>query len=430
MEFIDQTHIKLKAGSGGDGIVAFRREAHVPLGGPFGGDGGKGGSIIFAVDTHKSTLLDLRYRKQLVAQDGENGKGKKMHGADGEDVIVKVPQGTIVKDHADGRIIADLTNIGQTAVIVSGGKGGRGNFHFKSSRNPAPEFRELGDAGEEKNVDVELKLLADVGLVGFPSVGKSTILSVISAARPQIADYPFTTLVPNLGVVNVGDGRSFVAADLPGLIQGAAEGKGLGHEFLRHIERCRVILHVIDMSGESGRNPLDDYIVINDELKRYQLMLAQRPQLVIANKMDGSAAEANLQAFKQKYPDVPVYPVTALIGEGLKPVIYKTADLLEITPAFPLQQQEEQNVGVVYRYQPPQPGYTVKKLDDTHWIVEGPQIDRLMKQVDLEKNDEAIRFAVQLRKMGVEKELITAGARQTDTVYINDYAFELTELTD
>jgi len=428
MEFIDQTHIKLKAGKGGDGIVAFRREAHVPLGGPFGGDGGRGGDIVFAVDTHKSTLLDLRYRKQLVAPDGENGKTKKMHGADGQDIVVKVPQGTVVKDHSDGRIIADLTNVGQTAVIVHGGKGGRGNFHFKSSRNPAPEFRELGDEGEEKNVDIELKLLADVGLVGFPSVGKSTILSVISAARPQIADYPFTTLVPNLGVVKVGDGRSFVAADLPGLIEGAAEGKGLGHEFLRHIERCRVIIHVIDMEAAEGRDPVNDYNVINDELRRYQPRLAARPQVVVANKMDGAQAPGNLARFKAAYPDLEVFPITALIGEGLQPMLYRTADLLDRTPAFPLEQQEQ--VGVVYRYTPSEAPFTIKRIDGSNWSVSGPAVDKLFRQVDFSNSEETYRFAIQLRHLGVEKALVEQGARSEDTVYIDDYAFELTDLMD
>ena len=258
MHFIDHTSLILKAGKGGDGIVAFRREANVPLGGPAGGDGGKGGSIIFEVDTHKSTLLDLHFLKMITAQSGENGKNKKMYGADGEDKIIKVPLGTIVKDKSDGRIIADLTHSGQQAVICRGGKGGRGNFHFKSSRNPAPDFAEKGEEGQQREVDIELKLLADVGLVGFPSVGKSTILSVVSAARPEIADYPFTTLVPNLGVVRVPDGRSFVMADMPGLIEGASQGKGLGFDFLKHIERTRVLIHVLDMSPASGRDPLED----------------------------------------------------------------------------------------------------------------------------------------------------------------------------
>ncbi|MDO5085605.1 MAG: GTPase ObgE, partial [Erysipelotrichaceae bacterium] len=281
--FIDRVKIKLKAGDGGNGIVSFRREKYVPLGGPNGGDGGKGGSIIFKVDTNKSTLLDLRYNRLIVAENGSNGKVKKMHGADGEDIIIKVPQGTIVKNALTDEILADLVHVNQEAIIAKGGKGGRGNYHFASGRNSAPEFAENGQLGEKLEVQIELKLLADVGLVGFPSVGKSTLLSVVSKAKPEIADYHFTTITPNLGVVSVGDGRSFVMADLPGLIEGASLGKGLGHQFLRHIERCRVIIHVIDMGGHDGRDPLEDYRIINEELGNYQYRLLERPQVVIAN---------------------------------------------------------------------------------------------------------------------------------------------------
>ena len=254
--FIDRVKLKIKAGTGGNGIVSFRREKYVPLGGPYGGDGGNGGNIVFIVDTHKSTLLDLQYKKHLKADDGVNGKTKKMTGARGEDNVLAVPQGTIVKDMSTGTVIADLVHPGQSAIIARGGRGGRGNWHFATSRNPAPDFCEKGEPGEEKEIQVELKLLADAGLVGFPSVGKSTFLSVVSAARPEIADYHFTTIVPNLGVVGINDGRSFVLADLPGLIEGAHQGKGLGHQFLRHIERCRVIIHVVDMGAQDGRDPV------------------------------------------------------------------------------------------------------------------------------------------------------------------------------
>ncbi|MPM53450.1 GTPase Obg [bioreactor metagenome] len=268
--FIDKVTLSIKAGRGGDGIVAYRREKYVPLGGPAGGDGGRGGNVIFMVDTNKSTLLDLRYNRLIVADDGERGKPKKMHGADGIDYVVRVPLGTLVKDIKSDRIIADLTHVDQQVIVAAGGKGGLGNYHFMSSRNTAPDFCENGELGEEKDVIVELKLLADAGLVGFPSVGKSTFLSVVSAARPEIADYPFTTIVPNLGVVKVADGRSFVLADLPGLIEGAHQGKGLGYQFLKHIERCRVIIHIIDMGAEDGRDPINDYEVINNELRAYQ----------------------------------------------------------------------------------------------------------------------------------------------------------------
>ena len=428
MQFIDQTTLVLKAGKGGDGIVAFRREAHVPLGGPFGGDGGKGGSIIFEVDTHKSTLLDLRYQRMIAAENGENGKTKKMHGADGEDKIVKVPLGTIVRDLSDRRIIADLTHPHQQAVIARGGNGGRGNFRFKTPRNPAPDFCEPGEEGQTLEVEVELKLLADVGLVGFPSVGKSTILSVVSAAKPQIADYPFTTLVPNLGVVNVGDGRSFVLADMPGLIEGARLGKGLGHEFLKHIERTRVLIHVIDMSGETGRDPVEDYEIINQELASYRLGLMQRPQVIVANKMDGDEAEANLQRFREKYPQLTVYPCTALIAEGLREVIYKVADLLDVTAEFPM--TEEDNVGVVYKYIPEPDPFTIRNLGNGKWSLEGDEINKLFKRTDFEDEQQAMAFAMALKRMGVDDAMREKGVQPNDTVYIGDYVFEFTELSD
>lgn len=427
MQFIDQVKITLKAGKGGDGIVSFRREAHVPLGGPFGGDGGNGGSIIFEVDTHKSTLLDLRYNKLISAEDGENGKTKKMHGADGRDFIVKVPLGTLVKDLTTGRILADLTHPHQRAVIAQGGRGGRGNFHFKTSRNPAPEFAEPGEEGQQIEVEVELKLLADVGLVGFPSVGKSTILSVVSAAKPQIADYPFTTLVPNLGVVNVGDGRSFVLADMPGLIEGASQGKGLGHEFLKHIERTRVLIHVIDMSGETGRDPINDYEIINEELSSYQLGLMRRPQVIVANKMDGEMAESNLEKFRQKYPELTVYPTTALIDEGLKPAIYKAADLLDVTEAFPF---EQENTGVLYKFEPEPEPFTVRNLGNGQWSVEGERISKLFKRIDFGDEQQVMYFALTLRRMGVDEALKARGAMEGDSIFINDYVFEYTEMVD
>ena len=293
--FIDRVKLHVKAGKGGDGMVAFRREKYVPLGGPSGGDGGRGGNVIFEADSNKTTLLDLRYQKHVNAPNGGNGKIKKMHGADGADTIVKVPLGTIVKDASTNQIIADLTHNHQQAIIAKAGKGGRGNFRFRTSKNTAPRYSELGEPGEERDVQVELKLLADVGLVGFPSVGKSTLLSVVSKAKPEIAAYHFTTIVPNLGMVQVPDGRSFVMADLPGLIAGAAAGKGLGHAFLRHIERCRVIVHVIDMGAHDGRDPLEDYRVINEELSAYAYRLMEREQIVVANKMDLEGAAENLK---------------------------------------------------------------------------------------------------------------------------------------
>ncbi|MBE6115451.1 MAG: GTPase ObgE [Erysipelotrichaceae bacterium] len=428
MHFIDQTSLILKAGKGGDGIVSFRREAHVPLGGPFGGDGGKGGSIIFEVDTHKSTLLDLHFLKMITAQSGENGKTKKMHGADGEDKIVKVPLGTVVRDKSDNRIIADLTHPGQQAVIARGGKGGRGNFHFKSARNPAPDFSEKGEEGQQLEVEIELKLLADVGLVGFPSVGKSTILSVVSAARPEIADYPFTTLVPNLGVVRVPDGRSFVLADMPGLIEGASQGKGLGFDFLRHIERTRVLIHVLDMSPASGRDPLEDYEIINNEMGTYRFNLLQRPQIVVANKMDEDGAEENLERFRKAHPDLEVFPTTALIAEGLQEVLYRAADLLDVTEPFPLQQDE--NIGVLYKYEPEPEPFTIRNLGNGQWVVEGDEINRLFSRTDFENEQQVMQFGIALRKMGVDAALREKGIQEKDTVFINDFGFEFTDMDE
>lgn len=428
MQFVDTAKLFVKAGNGGNGIVSFRREAHVPLGGPFGGDGGKGGSIIFKVDTHKTTLLDLRYQKRIVASNGENGKTKKMHGADGIDQIVAVPLGTVVKDAADNRVLADLTYKDQEAVIAKGGTGGRGNFHFKSSRNPAPDFAEPGEKGEERDIIVELKLLADVGLVGFPSVGKSTILSVVSSARPEIADYPFTTLSPKLGVVNVGDGRSFVLADLPGLIEGASEGKGLGIQFLKHIERTRVIIHVLDMSQPDGRDVVEDYRIINNELLSYHPTMMQRPQIVVANKMDEDNAQENLERFRKAYPDLEIFETISLIDEGLKAVMYRAADLLDVTEAFPLVEDKEDEVGVVYRYTPEPDPFTISNLGNGQWTLKGDRIDKLFARTNFEDPQQTLSFGLALRRMGVDKAFIERGANENDVVYINDYVFELTEL--
>ena len=345
MQFVDQVKVHIQAGNGGNGVVSFRHEKYVAYGGPFGGDGGKGGDVIFEADPGMTTLLDLRFHRKIKAKPGENGKTKKMHGANGDDKIVKVPLGTLVKREDTGQILADLTQPGQQQIVAYGGKGGRGNFHFKSSRNTAPKFAEDGKPGDQYDCIVELRVLADVGLVGYPSVGKSTFLDAVSRAHPQIADYPFTTLAPNVGVVQVDDGRSFILADLPGLIEGASQGKGLGHQFLRHIERCRVILHVLDMGRE---DPIQDYRVINEELKSYQLRLLERPQIVVANKMDEELAEENLKKFKEAYPDVLVFETITLLHEGLMPVLKKAADLLATTPAFPIMDNETQNTGVTY----------------------------------------------------------------------------------
>lgn len=419
MQFIDKVTIKLKAGNGGDGIVAFKREKYNPLGGPTGGDGGKGGSIIFKVDTNKSTLLDLRFSKMIRAEDGERGKTNNMYGADSQDVIVKVPLGTIVKDMETDEIIADLNTLDAQEVICQGGKGGKGNFHFKSSRNNAPENCTLGEKGEEKNVLVELKLLADVGLVGLPSVGKSTLLSVVSNAKPEIADYPFTTLKPQLGIVKIG-GSSFVMSDLPGLIEGASKGKGLGHEFLKHIERCRLILHVLDMSHEK---PWEDYEVINNELKEYPGNLEQRPQIVIANKMDEEIASENLKTFKEKYPDLEVFETCTIINEGLTPVLYRCKQMLDELPAFPLYDPKKSEQKVVYTFEE-EKEFEVFNEGNGVWRIESEKISRLFHNTNLNNEDEVMRFSRALSKMKVDEALREKGCKHGDQVFIENYSFD------
>ena len=407
MKFIDRVKIYVQAGTGGNGTVAFRREAHVPKGGPSGGDGGRGGSVIFVATNSLSTLLDLRYYREYKAQNGEKGHAKKMHGADADDLVIRVPVGTCVYDDDTGNIIADLTKDGQRAVIAKGGRGGRGNARFASSRNPAPKICENGEPGEKFNLRVELKLLADVGLVGFPSVGKSTLLSVVSKARPQIADYHFTTIVPNLGVVQVKDGRSFVMADLPGLIEGASQGKGLGHQFLRHIERCRVIVHIIDMSGSEGRDPYEDYVTINKELGEYEYRLLERPQIIVANKMDGDEAEENLKKFKEKLGDQKVFPIIAPIHEGIDAVLYAVADALETAPDF--FNQEEEQESVLYTYKEEEKPFTIHNKGNGVWEVTGKKVERLVQMASFTTDDGFQRFALQIRNMGIDDALREAG---------------------
>jgi len=422
--FIDRVKIVVRAGKGGNGMVSFRREKYVPLGGPYGGDGGDGGSVIFEVDTNKSTLLDLRFNKLISADDGGNGNNKKFHGAQGNDIVVKVPVGTIIKDIKNDLILADLIEVGQQAIIAAGGRGGRGNFHFKTSRNPAPNYAEKGEKGVELEILVELKLLADVGLVGFPSVGKSTFLSVVSKATPEIAAYPFTTIIPNLGVVQVSDGRSFVLADLPGLIEGASQGKGLGTQFLKHIERCRVLIHIIDMGAEDVRDPIKDYDVIQAELKTYQYRLIERPQVIVANKMDLPHAQANLDKFRKAHPELTVYPVTTLITEGLDPVLFTVADLLMHTHSFI--QDEIQQEEVHYKFVEQVPFIITKPKDHTY-LLEGDAIARMFNKADITTDMGAQRFARSLKNLGVDKALRHEGAVDGDVIMIEDYQFIFVE---
>ncbi|MFX3674504.1 MAG: GTPase ObgE [Paenisporosarcina sp.] len=428
--FVDHVKISIKGGDGGDGMVAFRREKYVPNGGPAGGDGGRGGSVIFEVEEGLRTLMDFRYKRFFKANRGDHGQSKDMHGRGADDLIIKVPPGTVVMTEEGGPVLADLVEHGQQAVIAKGGRGGRGNSRFATPQNPAPELSEKGEPGQEIEVVLELKVLADVGLVGFPSVGKSTLLSVVSAAKPKIAAYHFTTIVPNLGMVETTDGRSFAMADLPGLIEGASQGVGLGHQFLRHIERTRVIVHVIDMSGMEGRDPYQDYLTINEELKNYNLRLTERPQLIVANKMDMPDADKNLEEFRKKLPeDSKVFPISALSRKGLNELLFAAADLLEVTGEFLLHEisEEESDATVLYKHQSERDGFEVSRDDDGAFVLSGSSLERLFKMTDFSREDSIRRFARQLRGMGVDEALRERGAVDGDTVRLLEFEFEFLE---
>ncbi|KIY22362.1 GTPase ObgE [Mesobacillus subterraneus] len=429
--FVDQVKIYVKGGDGGDGMVAFRREKYVPKGGPAGGDGGNGANVIFQVEEGLRTLMDFRYQRHFKAPRGEHGMSKNQHGKNSKDMIVKVPPGTIVSDAETGVIIADLVEHGQQAVIVKGGRGGRGNSRFATPANPAPELSEKGEPGQEREIMMELKLLADVGLVGFPSVGKSTLLSVVSAARPKIAEYHFTTIAPNLGMVETEDGRSFVLADLPGLIEGAHSGVGLGHQFLRHIERTRVIIHVIDMAATEGRDPYEDYLTINNELKEYNLRLTERPQVIVANKMDMPNAEENLKVFKEKVGDEHlVFPISAVTREGLRELIFAVADLIDQTPEFPLMEEEvleNDETRVMYKHVKAEQEFQITREPDGTFVISGDSIERLFKMTDFSRDESVQRFARQMRGMGIDDALRERGAKDGDTVKLLEYEFEFVE---
>ncbi len=421
--FVDEVIIKVKAGNGGDGCTAFRREKYVPDGGPFGGNGGRGANIIFKTDLGLRTLLDLRYQKLIRAPKGANGEGKNKNGKGAEDVIIKVPVGTTIKDMDTGLIIADLTKENDEVIVAYGGRGGRGNTAFATASNPAPNFSEHGEPGEEKTLKVELRLLADVGFVGMPSVGKSTILSKISASKPKIAAYHFTTLNPNLGVVKTIDGRTFVAADLPGLIEGASLGEGLGDKFLKHIQRTRVIAHIIDMSGQEARDPIEDYEIINKELKDFDEKLIRKPQVVIANKMDLETSKENLKRFKEKY-NIPVYEVSAITNVGLDKALIAIADELEKQEQQPLFEEENFESHVLYKFKKEQP-FKIRRENDIY-VVEGKEVEKLFKMTKF-TDEGAIRFARKLRAMGIDEKLIEMGAKYGDKVQIMDLIFEFKE---
>ena len=420
--FVDEVLLRVEAGNGGDGCTAFRREKYISMGGPYGGNGGHGADIIFKVDEGLHTLLDLRYQKTIKAPKGENGRGKNQHGKGAQPLVVKVPLGTVVTDMDTGLIIADLSHKNQEEVIAKGGRGGRGNTAFKTQTNTAPDYSENGEEGEKKNLKVEVKMLADVGLVGLPSVGKSTIISCVSASKPKIAAYHFTTLSPNLGVVAASNNRSFVMADLPGLIEGASLGEGLGDKFLRHIERTRVIAHVIDMSGYEGRDPYEDYVLINKELEAFNKKLMEKPMIVIANKMDVEGAKENLEKFKEKV-SCEIYEVSAVTNKGLETVVNRLADILDTIPNNPLYDESQIESHVLYKFKKEEP-FTITKDDDGTWAISGKEVERIFKMTKFSSDEAAMRFAKKLRRMGIDDKLIELGAESGDMVRILDFYFE------
>ena len=421
--FVDEVILELQAGRGGNGCMAFRREKYVEMGGPFGGNGGSGGDIIFKVDEGLNTLIDLRYKKLYKADNGEHGEGKGMHGKNAKNLIIKVPPGTVVTDIDSNSVIADLVEKNQEVIIAKGGRGGRGNMAFATHANPAPAFCENGEPGESIKVKVELKLLADVGLVGLPSVGKSTIISCISAAKPKIAAYHFTTLSPNLGVVKASDNRSYVVADLPGLIEGASLGEGLGDKFLKHIERTRVIAHVVDMSGIEGRDPYDDYVVINKELENFNKKILEKPQIIIANKMDMPSSLENLENFKKKV-DLPIYPISAIKKEGLNTVVNILADYLDKIKKEPISDVVNES-HVVYKFKEEKPFKIIKEKDG--FRIKGDKIEKILKMTWFASDETYRRFSNKMKKMGIEDELREMGAKNGDMIYILDYEFEYRE---
>lgn len=419
--FTDYTKIIIKSGDGGNGAITFRREKYVAAGGPDGGDGGKGGDIYFVVDPDANTLINFRYNKKYKAQNGENGSGNNCYGKKGEDLYIKVPAGTVVKDAETGKVIADLSEQGQKELILPGGRGGKGNSHFATATRQAPHFAQGGEKGIEKEIILELKLIADVGLLGFPNVGKSTILSAVTSARPKIADYHFTTLEPNLGVVKTEYGDSFVIADIPGIIEGASEGIGLGLKFLRHIERTRLLLHVIDVSGTEGRNPVQDFKTINKELEKYSKKLSTRKQIIVANKIDAMQDESLFTELEEmaKKKEIPIYKISAATGEGLKELFKNVSKELKLLPKEEIVDAEER---VVYTLKEDEKGFEINKIDG-EFVVSGPDVDRLMSRVNLADNESLYYFQKMLVNLGIDEALRNAGVRDGETIRFNDWEF-------
>ena len=419
--FVDEVTIKLIAGKGGDGCTSFHHEKSRPNMGPDGGNGGRGANIIFEVDKNLNTLVDLRYKKIVKGDKGVNGKGSNCHGANAKDVIIKVPEGTTITDLKTNKIVVDLIEDKEKFIVAHGGRGGRGNKAFATHEKPAPKLSEKGEPGEEKEIKCELKVLADVGLIGMPSVGKSTLLSIISASKPRIAAYHFTTLTPNLGVVKLKDYRTFVMADLPGLIEGASEGLGLGKKFLKHASRTKVLAHVIDMGSSEGRNPIDDYEIIRKEILSYSDKLAKKREIVIANKMDIPGAEDNLLKFQKKYPNLEIIPISALNNENIDALLIKICDILD-EEKTKLEEVINSEDIVTYTYTEEKP-FTITRDGDI-WVLKGEKIEKIFNMTRFDEEESVLRFARILKALKVEEELERLGAHRGDEVQILDYIFE------
>lgn len=419
--FTDYTKIIIKSGDGGNGAISFRREKYVAAGGPDGGDGGKGGDVYFKVDKNKNTLIDFRYNKKYKAENGQNGSGAKCNGKYGEDIYIGVPIGTVIKDAKTNKIIADLSKPDQVELVLKGGNGGKGNTHFATSTRQAPRFAQDGEKGEEKEIILELKLLADVGLLGFPNVGKSTFLSTVTEARPKIANYEFTTLEPNLGVVKSKGGDSFVIADIPGIIEGASSGVGLGLQFLRHIERTRLLLHFVDVSGDTGRNPVEDFNIINEELKKYSEKLATRKQIIIATKIDSMQDESLYNDLEKlaKEKNMEIYKISSVTGEGIKEILDIISKTLKNLPYEELFEIED---NVIYNLEEEEK-FKIEKISDK-FVITGKAIERLMGRINIDDNESMYYFHKSLTNLGVDEKLKQMGIKEGDIVKILDYELE------